>query len=167
MTKEELLQKLTLVAMDHADITTLDKPIIGTHSLAPCLGILLYDEEKKMALVVHARSGNPIPALDELFTIIYKNRLSSTKFKYKIFDGYYKEEAKFYHTKEIIKKHFKEYIPFNEEEIPSTALLKNPNLEANEFYFDASTGKFVTNEVLSLLLEDSTITEEENKPKHR
>lgn len=29
MTKEELLQKLTLVAMDHADITTLDKPIIG------------------------------------------------------------------------------------------------------------------------------------------
>lgn len=51
MTKEELLQKLTLVAMDHADITTLDKPIIGTHSLAPCLGILLYDEEKKMALV--------------------------------------------------------------------------------------------------------------------
>lgn len=35
MTKEELLQKLTLVAMDHADITTLDKPIIGTHSLAP------------------------------------------------------------------------------------------------------------------------------------
>ena len=47
MTKEELLQKLTLVAMDHADITTLDKPIIGTHSLAPCLGILLYDEEKK------------------------------------------------------------------------------------------------------------------------
>ena len=30
MTKEELLQKLTLVAMDHADITTLDKPIIGT-----------------------------------------------------------------------------------------------------------------------------------------
>ena len=106
MTKEELLQKLTLVAMDHADITTLDKPIIGTHSLAPCLGILLYDEEKKMALVAHARSGNPIPALDELFTIIYKNRLSSTKFKYKIFDGYYKEEAKFYHTKEIIKKHF-------------------------------------------------------------
>ena len=47
MTKEELLQKLTLVAMDHADITTLDKPIIGTHSLAPCLGILLYDEKKK------------------------------------------------------------------------------------------------------------------------
>ena len=141
MTKEELLQKLTLVAMDHADITTLDKPIIGTHSLAPCLGILLYDEEKKMALVAHARSGNPIPA--------------------------YKEEAKFYHTKEIIKKHFKEYIPFNEEEIPSTALIKNPNLEANEFYFDASTGKFVTSEALALLLEDSTITEEENKPKHR
>ena len=47
MTKEELLQKLTLVAMDHADITTLDKPIIGTHSLAPCLGILLYDEKKE------------------------------------------------------------------------------------------------------------------------
>ena len=72
MTKEELLQKLTLVAMDHADITTLDKPIIGTHSLAPCLGILLYDEEKKMALVAHARSGNPIPALDELFTLSIK-----------------------------------------------------------------------------------------------
>jgi hypothetical protein len=28
-------------------------------------------------------------------------------------------------------------------------------------------GKFVTSEVLALLLEDSTITEEENKPKHR
>ena len=53
MTKEELLQKLTLVAMDHADITTLDKPIIGTHSLAPCLGILLYDEEKKKIYEAH------------------------------------------------------------------------------------------------------------------
>ena len=167
MTKEELLQKLTIVSMNHAGITALDKPIIGTHSLAPCLGILLYDEEKKIALVAHARSGNPMPALDELFTIIYKNRLSSTKFKYKIFDGYYKKEAKFYHTKEIIEKHFKEYIPFKEEEIPSAALLKNPNLEANEFYFDASTGKFVTSDALELLLEDSTITEEVNKPRHR
>ena len=167
MTKEELLQKLTIVRMNHAGITTIDKPIIGTNSLAPCLGILLYNEEKKIALVAHARSGDPMPALDELFTIIYKNRLFSTKFKYKIFDGYYKEEAKFYHTKEIIENHFKEYIPFKEEEIPSTALLTNPNLAANEFYFDASTGKFVTSELLPLLLENSTITEEENKPRHR
>lgn len=113
------------------------------------------------------KSGDPMPALDELFTIIYKNRLSSTKFKYKIFDGYYKEEAKFYHAKEIIERHFKEYIPFSKEEMPSTALLKHPNLAANEFYFNASTGKFVTSEVLPLLLEDSTITEEENKPRHR
>lgn len=166
MTKEELLQKLTIVGMNHAGITTIDKPIIGTCSLSTCLGVLLYDEEKKIALVAHASSGNPIPALDELFTIIYKNRLFSTKFKYKIFDGYYKEEAKFYHAKEIIKKHFKEYIPFKEEEIPSTALLKDPTLPANEFYFDVQTGRFVTEEV-QFLLQNNIVTEEVSKPKHR
>ena len=69
-------------------------------------------------------------------------------------------------TKEIIEKHFKEYIPFNEEEIPSTALLKDPALPANEFYFDVQTGRFVTEEV-QFLLQDSTITEEVSKPRHR
>lgn len=59
MTKEELLQKLTIVRMNHVGITTIDKPIIGTNSLAPCLGILLYNEEKKIALVAHAKIRRP------------------------------------------------------------------------------------------------------------
>lgn len=165
MTKEELLQKLTLVGMNHAGITTLDKPIIGTHSLATCLGILLYNEEKKIAIVAHATSGDPIPALDELFTIICKNKLFSVKFKYKIFDGYYKDAAEAYNSKKVIEEHFDEYIPFSKEEIPGDAILKNPIFEANEFYFDVSTGKFVTSEVLPLLQEN--ISEKVDKPKHR
>lgn len=171
MTKEELLQKLTIVSMNHAGITALDKPIIGTHSLATCLGILLYDEEQKIAIVAHATTGDPNIAMNEVLTIIKENNLEFAKFKYKVFDGYYKEGAEFYHTKEEIVKYIRLNIlfniPFSEEEIPSTALIKNPNLEANEFYFDASTGKFVTSEALALLLEDNTITEDVTKPRHR
>lgn len=143
--------------MNHADISTLERPIIGTHSLATCLGILLYDEDNRRAIVAHASAGNPIPALDELFTIIYKNKLYDIIFKYKIFSGYYCDAAKGYNSYEIIKDHFKNYIPFNEEDIPIDANLKSSNYEANEFYFNALTGRFVTSDVLSVKENNSNI----------
>ncbi len=171
MSKEELLQKLILVDMNHAGISTIDKPIIGTRSLSTCLGVLLYDEENKIAIVAHTTSGDPEIAMNEVLTIIEENKLSLSKFRYKIFDGYYKEGAEFYHTKERIIKCIRFNIlfnaPFSESKIPRRALLKNPMLTSNEFYFDASTGKFVTSELLPLLLDSNTITEEENKPRHR
>lgn len=171
MTKEELLQKLTLVRMNHFGIATLDKPIIGTNSLATCLGLLLYDEKDKMAIVAHIRSGDPNIAMKKVVEFVRENKLEFTSFKYKIFDGYYQDTAEAYHTKEtIINRYIKLNlffaVPFKEEEIPSTALLKDPALPANEFYFDVQTGRFVTEEV-QFLLQDSTITEEENKPRHR
>lgn len=171
MTKEELLQKLTIVGMNHAGITTIDKPIIGTRSLSTCLGVLLYDEQDKIAIVAHTTSGDPNVAMQEVIKLIKENKLEFASFKYKVFDGYYKEGAEFYHTKERIIKSIRFNIlfnaPFSESKIPQRALLKNPILPSNEFYFDASTGKFVTSEVLPLLLQNNTVIEEVNKPKHR
>ena len=171
MTKEELLQKLTIVDMNHAGITTIDKPIIGTRSLSTCLGVLLYDEQDKIAIAAHATSGDPNVAMKEVIKLIKENKLEFASFKYKIFDGYYQDAAAAYHSKEtIINRYIKLNLffasPFKEEEIPSTALLKDPALPANEFYFDVQTGRFVTEEV-QFLLQNNTVTEEVSKPKHR
>ena len=171
MTKEELLQKLTIVGMNHIGIATLDKPIIGTRSLSTCLGVLLYDEQDKIAIAAHATSGDPHIAMEKVIEFVKENKLEFASFKYKIFDGYYQDTAEAYHTKEtIINRYIKLNLffaaPFKEEEIPSTALLKDPALPANEFYFDVQTGRFVTEEV-QFLLQDNTVNEEVSKPRHR
>ena len=171
MTKEELLQKLTIVGMNNAGITTIDKPIIGTRSLSTCLGVLLYDEQDKIAIVAHTTSGDPNVAMQEVIKLIKENKLEFASFKYKVFDGYYQDAAEAYHSKEtIINRYIKLNLffasPFKEEEIPSTALLKDPALPANEFYFDVQTGRFVTEEV-QFLLQNNKVTEEVSKPKHR
>ena len=53
MNKEQLKQKMIIVEMNDADISTEEKPIIGTYALATCLGVLLYSEETRKAIVAH------------------------------------------------------------------------------------------------------------------
>ena len=43
--KEILTKKFILVDMADAQISTDDKPIIGTQALVTCVGVLLYNEE--------------------------------------------------------------------------------------------------------------------------
>lgn len=144
------INNLIIVSMNDAKISTLESPVIGTHSLATCLGILLYDDDSKRAIVAHMTSSDSIIVIDKIFNIIIKNKLINVKFKYKIFEGYYTDAYNYYDTIETILKHFKDFEPFDEKDIPNTAINTDSTLGANEFYFNAQTGKFVTNEVLSL-----------------
>lgn len=141
--KELLTQKFILVDMNDGMISTEEKTIIGTQALSTCIGVLLYDEEKKLAIVAHV-VPDKVDAIDKIFTIIIKNKLWSTKFKYKIIPGYYPEH---YNTCELIEKHLTNFIPFDEDKIPSNAIRRDDKLESCEFAFDASTGTFVTDKV--------------------
>lgn len=142
--KELLTKKFILVGMDDAEISTEDRPIIGTDALATCLGVLLYSEEKKLAIVAHVSPGS-IQSIDKVFNLIIKHKLTSTIFKYKIIPGYYEEH---YNTKELIEKHFTHFIPFEESEFTDSAIEINEKLGFKKFAFDSSTGKFVTDKVL-------------------
>lgn len=141
--KELLTKKMLLVKMNDAMITTNDKTIIGTDALATCIGVLLYNEDKKIAIVAHVKP-NSIDAINKIFDIIVKNKLWSTKFKYLIIPGYYEEH---YNTTKLIQKHLTHMIPFNQDEIPKNAIITNEEFTSKAFAFDAATGKFVTNKV--------------------
>ena len=141
--KEFMTKKMILVGMNEAKISTVDKPIIGTDALATCIGVLLYNEEKKIAIVAHVPS-DPMEAIDNIFNVIIKNKLISTTFKYLIIPGYYEEH---YNTKFVLEKHFSHFIPFDESMIPSAAVKVDEETTSKEFAFDASTGKFVTDKV--------------------
>ena len=144
--KELNTQKMILVRMEDAKISTTEKPIIGTQALATCIGVLLYNEEKKLAIVAHIPPNefNALITIDKIFQIIIKNKLASTTFKYIIIPGYYKEN---YKVKELIEKHFNHFTPFDEKQIPNYAIQIDENTTTHEFAFDASTGEFVTNNV--------------------
>ena len=145
--KELLTKKMILVGMNDAKISTEDKPIIGTEALATCLGVLLYSEEKKVAIVAHV-SSEPIIALDKLFNLIIDNKLLRIPFKYKIFLGYDIKPAEYYQVVEVLEKHFKDFIQFDDNEIPDYAVNIDEKTQSKEFAFDASVGKFVTDKVL-------------------
>lgn len=148
MNKEQLEQKMIIVRMNDADISTEEKPIIGTYALATCLGVLLYSEEKRKAIVAHISASDPIPTLDKVFNIMIKNKLLNTPIKYKIILGYDKEAYQFYKTEDILKEYFKYYIPFSEEEFSPEAIKTEHELGANAFAFNAETGKFITDDIL-------------------
>lgn len=141
--KELMTKKMILVGMNDAKISTVDKPIIGTHALATCIGVLLYSEDKKVAIVAHVPS-DPMVAIDNIFKVIIENKLVSTTFKYLIIPGYYEEH---YDTKFVLEQYFSHFIPFDDREILETAVRVDEETTSKEFAFDASTGKFVTDKV--------------------
>lgn len=141
--KELLTKKFTLVDMNDAMISTEERTIIGTQALSTCIGVLLYNAEKKLAIVAHI-VPDKVDAIDKIFEIIIKHKLWSTNFKYKIIPGYYPEH---YNTIELIEKHLKDYTPFDEAKIPINAIRRDDESESCEFAFDASTGTFVTDKV--------------------
>lgn len=161
-------EKMILVGMDDAKITNSENSIIGTRSLATCLGVLLYNEEKKLAIVAHV-SSNPYPALDKLFRILIDNKLLRVKFKYKIFFGYDKEPAIYHGIVDILEEHFKDFTSFDEKEIPDNAVNIDENFECLEFSFDALTGSFVTEKIFcnsnNFIVSDTNINKSSNRGK--
>ena len=146
MNEKQLLdKKCILVDMNTAEISTKEKPIIGTWALATCIGVLLYSEEKRVAIVAHV-APDSMQAINKIFEIIIKNKLLKTSFKYKIVPGYYVEH---YNTKELIEKHLTHFVPFNDDEIPDHGIQTNEQLTSRQFAFDSSTGKFVTDKIFN------------------
>ena len=144
--KELLTKKFMLVDMGDAKISTDEKPIIGTQALATCLGVLLYSEEKKIAIVAHVPPDEiqALMTINKIFELIVDHKLISITFKYKIIKGYYEEH---YHIFELLEKHFSHFIPFNNNEIPDYAIQTDEKYTSKKFAFNSLTGKFVTNNV--------------------
>lgn len=168
MTEKELLtKKFILVDMNDAQISTEDRPIIGTQALATCIGVLLYNEEKKVAIVAHV-SSEPMRAIDKIFNLIIENKLYSTKFKYKIITGCYDEH---YQVKELLEEYFNDFIPFGENEILHSDIQIDEQTTSKQFAFDASTGKFVTDRVFFgrdyYMINPISYNDESTRSKHR
>ena len=137
----ENTKKMKLVDMEQADISTEDKPIIGTDALATCVGVLLYNEEKKQAIVAHV-VPDKLDVVDYIADLFIKYDWISSIIKYKIIDGYYDEH---YHTKERLENEFNGFLPFDESEVK---VLRNEEINCHSFAFDSRTGKFISDEVL-------------------
>lgn len=90
---ESLIQKTNIVGMNQVEITTEEKPIIGTDSLGPCVGLLLYCPSKKKAIVAHA----PVEwkhLIPQIFFLLHDNGVITPE-QYKTCDEIY----------ELFKKH--------------------------------------------------------------
>lgn len=135
------------VNMNEVAISTPEKTIIGTLGLATCVGVLLYNENEKKAVVGHV-SSNWEPMTKELVTVAIQNGLDTSEIKYLIIPGFYEEH---YNVKKGLEMFFSELKPlmkpFSENEITNESILNDKELPSRYFAFDAATGKFVTNKI--------------------
>ena len=144
--KELLTKRFIMVGMDDASISTDDKYIIGTEALATCTGVLLYSERTKRAIVAHV-SSDYIETIDKVFNLVIENKLYGEKLKYAIICGTDRNAHDYYGIINILSEHFKEYIPFSDE-IVSAGVVLDTDTYSNQFAFDATNGKFVSDKVL-------------------
>lgn len=141
--KENMTREFILVGMGKAEISTEDKPIIGTQALATCIGVLLYSEEMKKAIVAHVAPAQT-DIIQPIVKLMIDNNLVDTPIKCMIIPGYYEEH---YGTKQFLEKNFKCYKPFESKEITDNSVRTNEEFTSREFAFDTRTGKFVTDQV--------------------
>ena len=137
------------VDMDEIKCSNKKKHIIGTSALAPCFGVVLYNLDKKIAIVSHSRSDNS-DLFIELMIYAEENNLIGNNMKYIIIPGAYKTD----NSKENINKlenQFKKVgIHPLECKIDFRANKISDNESYNEFLFDAEKGIFVTNNYLEI-----------------
>ena len=178
------------VGMNEVNISTQEQPIIGTQSLGPCVGVLIYSKKLKRAVVLHI-STEWKDLLLQCFMVLADNKLISDENyhkaiknlylheKYSLYDidlttkrkmitksglnitdaedtlevtiipGYYKDNynvainiTKFLMTLEPLVKVQRDILP---KTAVRTVMIKD--LGSREFYFNASTGKFVTTQI--------------------
>lgn len=142
--KIELTKKLNLVKMYDADISSEEMPIIGTDALGPCVGVLLYNEVKKQAIVAHAAPDKITIALD-IMKLVCDNEWDLSDIKYHVFQGYYKDH---YNTKERLEEALHFLTAYKKTEIPENAILVDEKDTCHSFAFDSRNGEFVTDKVL-------------------
>ena len=153
---DNMNDKLIIVGVNEAKISTEENSIIGTVGLATCVGVLLYSREHKKAIVAHVAS-DPLSILDKTLELIDEYNLSSSPLEYKVIRGYYKSG---YKTDDVLESMYSAYpkyfIPYQGREYESVGI----NLESHQFAFDASSGTFVTNQVFS---NNESFVEEQTK----
>lgn len=151
---ENLTKKFILVNMDEAKISTSDKPIIGTHALATCTGLLLYCKERKVAIVAHI-STNIEEVVNKVLDLLESNNIKFSNIEYRIIPGYdrYDEEIintiirklRFGNISRLLSNHL---VPFSNSKIRRNDVQTDVNTLSNQFAFDAETGKFVSDKVV-------------------
>lgn len=150
MDKNELSLHFKLVKMDKVEVSNDNEYIIGTSSLATCVGFLVYSESKHIGIVGHI-SDNLDKALEELEKLIVECELYNEKLKYIVVPGSYYNHYKIREYLSLyFKKHNNLFIPFNK--VPKNAIkrdiIKEYHVSSNEFAFDTMSGEFVTDKVL-------------------
>lgn len=99
---EILKDKYINVHTNDIQISTNDKPIIGTYALGPCMGFVLYSKDKKRAIVGHIScsqllDNNNLEKLRlQILKIIIENELVNSSFDLMLIEGaqksiYYKD----------------------------------------------------------------------------
>lgn len=185
-------QKIKYVSMDEVSISSDEQPIIGTGALGPCVGVLIYNKNKKRAIVLHISydwekliketlfillendlisEENCIKIFNiltlypkyDLFTfddetirqiiekknLTIRNNSNNDNFEVTIIPGYSQDN---YNIAKNLKKFFQnipQLFQINNQKLPQNAIKiqMHKDLRAHEFYFDASTGKFVTDKI--------------------
>ena len=150
MDKNELSLHFKLVKMNKVEVSNDDEYIIGTSSLATCVGFLVYSESKHIGIVGHV-SGNLEDMLKKLMNLIVDCELYTEKLRYLVIPGTYYNH---YKIKENLETYFQQrknlFVPF--DSVPKDAIkkdiIKEYRVTSNEFAFDTISGKFVTDKVL-------------------
>lgn len=167
-----LTKKFIMVGMDDAMVSTEKKPIIGTQALATCTGIVIYCEKNKKAIVAHLSSDNYKETMNKVFELININKLNIFSLKYKIIYGGDRGEAAIERgVINYIKMQFRVSLVEEYDELLLDGVRFDVNTDSNEFAFDASSGKFVTDKVLFganyYIVNNEEYTDNFNRTKHK
>ena len=141
--KKKNTHEFKMVHMYEADISTSEKPIIGTDALATCVGVLLYNETKKQAIVAHV-APEQFDIIDQIIKLLVENNWISDNIKYKIIPGYYKEH---YNTKETLEEYFSIFERIDDSKLSENDIMTNEEYTCRAFAFDSRIGQFITDKV--------------------
>lgn len=151
---EELTKKFILVKMDEVQISTKEKPIIGTQGLATCTGLLLYCKDKQIAIVAHIGSDVK-KIIDKVLDILENNNINFENIEYHIIPGYdrYDEERinaiiKYLKLGNVTRMLLNDFKPYKKNKIKHNSITLDTNTLSIQFAFDANLGIFVTDKVL-------------------
>ena len=138
-------KNLIIAGINEAKISTLENPIIGTVGLATCVGILLYSEEHKKAIVAHV-SNNCGECVNDTLKLIEESKLDSSPLKYVIIPGYYKNG---YGIEKILDGMYRSCPKYFEPYEVNLENVVGVSGCTHQFAFDASSGHFVTDKIFS------------------
>lgn len=128
------------VGMNEIKITDNENTVIGTNALATCVGVILYSEKHKRAIVGHI-ANEPELNFIKMIYMLEMNGFTDSKINYAVIGGYY------YNHYELCSKLYNLFNKYKETFIPleynNDDILKDEGLPSVGFIFDASTGKFI------------------------